>query len=128
MKDEPRVLIIEDNDALRVMLFTVLCHQPLEVDTAASAEEALEKVTTCDYALILVDMNLRENDGPVFLRRFRHEARAAVQGRLSGQQRTAFRQRQTPPEGQPFRLRHSAKSIRGSIAKTLLGACPAKRL
>jgi DNA-binding response OmpR family regulator len=70
---EARVLIIEDNDALRVMLFTVLCHQPLEVDTASSADEALEKVTTCDYALILIDMDLSENDGPIFLRRFREE-------------------------------------------------------
>jgi len=28
-KDEqPRVLIVEDNDAIRVMLFTILRHQP----------------------------------------------------------------------------------------------------
>ncbi|MEA2342950.1 MAG: hypothetical protein QOF63_1119, partial [Thermoanaerobaculia bacterium] len=30
---EARVLIIEDNDALRAMLFTILRHQPLGVDT-----------------------------------------------------------------------------------------------
>lgn len=70
---EARVLIIEDNDALRVMLFTILCHQPLNVDTAATADEALEKVMTCDYALILIDINLPDNEGPSFLRRFREE-------------------------------------------------------
>jgi DNA-binding response OmpR family regulator len=70
---EARVLIIESNDALRVMLFTILRHQPLAVDTAATADEAMEKVTTCDYALVLVDMNLPDNDGPSFLRRFREE-------------------------------------------------------
>ena len=67
---ETRVLIIEDNDALRVVLFTVLRHQPLGVDTASSTEEAMEKVRACDYALILIDMDLPEDDSEEFLRRF----------------------------------------------------------
>ena len=67
---EARVLIIEDNDALRVVLFTVLRHQPLGVDTATSVEEAMEKVQKCDYALILVDMDLPDDDSEEFLRRF----------------------------------------------------------
>jgi DNA-binding NtrC family response regulator len=67
---QPRVLIIEDNDALRVMLFTILRHQPLGVDTARSADEAIEKVLTCDYALILIDMDLPDGDGEKFLRDF----------------------------------------------------------
>jgi len=67
---EARVLIIEDNDALRVVLFTVLRHPPLGVDTATSIEEAMEKVRSCDYALILVDMDLPDGDSEEFLRRF----------------------------------------------------------
>lgn len=74
---EARVLIVEDNDALRVMLFTVLRHQPLAVDTASTADEALEKVTTCDYALILLDMDLHSEDAWRFLRDFR-EARPSA--------------------------------------------------
>ena len=77
MANEPRVLIIEDHDALRAMLFTVLRHQPLDVDTAASGDDALEKVKTCDYALILLDMNLSGGDAATFLsdfREFRPEA------------------------------------------------------
>jgi DNA-binding response OmpR family regulator len=70
---EARVLIIEDNDALRVMLFTVLRHQPLGVDTAVGAEDALEKTRRCDYALILIDMSLPENESVSFLTRFREE-------------------------------------------------------
>lgn len=72
--DDPRVLIIEDQDALRAMLFAVLRHQPLGVDTSASAAEALDKVTTCDYALILIDMNLANGEAEMFLKQFR-EAR-----------------------------------------------------
>ena len=67
---EARVLIIEDNDALRVVLFTVLRHQPLGVDTALSAEEAIQKVQTCDYALILLDMDLPDEESVRFLHRF----------------------------------------------------------
>jgi DNA-binding response OmpR family regulator len=71
MNSEPRVLIVESNDVLRVMLFTILRHQPVAVDTAASTEEALRKVTSCDYALIVVDTDM---DGATsFLARFRDE-------------------------------------------------------
>jgi len=68
---EARVLIIEANNALRVMLFTVLRHQPLAVDTAANAEDALVKVRECDYALILLDMNLPDGESEKFLQSFR---------------------------------------------------------
>ena len=74
---ETRVLIIENNDALRVVLFTVLRHQPLGVDTASTAEEAMEKVRKCDYALILLDMDLPEGDSEEFLQRF-HDFRGRL--------------------------------------------------
>ena len=55
------------------MLFTILRHQPLAVDTAMTADEALEKVTSCDYALILIDMNLAGGDAEHFIREFREQ-------------------------------------------------------
>lgn len=73
MSSEPRVLIVENNDALRVLLFTILRYQPLAVDTAASASEALEKVSSCDYALIVVDMDMPQEAGQMFLASFREE-------------------------------------------------------
>lgn len=69
--NDARVLIIEDNDALRVMLYTVLRHQPLGVDTATNGAEAMEKIRTCDYALIVIDMQLPDDDAAEFLRSFR---------------------------------------------------------
>jgi DNA-binding response OmpR family regulator len=71
MENNPRVLIIEDHDVLRAMLFTILRHQPLAVDTAVSADTAMEKVETCDYALILIDLDLENDDATSFLMRFR---------------------------------------------------------
>jgi len=70
---EARVLIVEDNDALRAMLFTILRHQPLGVDTAVGVEDALEKTRKCDYALILIDMSLADGESVTFLTRFREE-------------------------------------------------------
>jgi DNA-binding response OmpR family regulator len=74
MNSEPRVLIVESNDALRAMLFTILRYQPVGVDTAASAEEALRKVSQCDYALIVVDMDMPDDAGFRFVDEF-HEQR-----------------------------------------------------
>jgi len=68
--NEPRVLIIESNDALRVMLFTILRHQPLGVDAAATAGEALERVAKCDYALIVLDVDLPDSEAEYFLAQF----------------------------------------------------------
>jgi len=73
MESETRVLIIEDNDALRAMLFTVLRRQPLGVDTATTFAEAMEKVRSCDYALILIDMSLASGDAERFLTTFKEE-------------------------------------------------------
>jgi DNA-binding NtrC family response regulator len=70
MKSSPRVLIIENHDALRAMLFTVLRHQTLEVDTASTSAEALAHIEQCDYALILIDMALPNNDAQHFLDAF----------------------------------------------------------
>src|SRR5215210_2769277 len=73
---EPRVLIVESNDALRAMLFTILRHQPIGVDTAATADDAWQKVTTCDYALIVIDMDVPQ--AAAFLSRFRDERAEAT--------------------------------------------------
>lgn len=71
LKNQPRVLIVEDQDVLRVLLFTLLRNQPLDVDTATSADEALLKVASCDYALIVIDLDMPRLESETFLRRFR---------------------------------------------------------
>jgi DNA-binding NtrC family response regulator len=73
MKDEPRVLIIESNDALRAMLFTILRHQPVGVDTAATVDEALDRVSRCDYALIVIDFDIPDEGANQFLTQFREQ-------------------------------------------------------
>ena len=72
-QDQPRVLIVEDNDAVRVMLFTILRHQPLGVDTATTADDALARVLQCDYALIIIDTDLPNGAAERFLREFQEQ-------------------------------------------------------
>lgn len=78
MSSEPRVLIVESNDALRAMLFTILRYQPVGVDTAANATEALRKVAQCDYALIVVDVDMPHNAGVTFITEFREQRPGAT--------------------------------------------------
>lgn len=73
MSSDPRVLIVESNDVLRAMLFAILRHQPVSVDIASTTEEALQKATECDYALILVDIDMPRSGGVEFVTRFRDE-------------------------------------------------------
>jgi two-component system, NtrC family, response regulator PilR len=73
MKDDPRVLIVESNEVLRAMLFTILRHQPVAVDTAATVASALERVAQCDYALIVVDMDMPDDGGSKFVTQFREQ-------------------------------------------------------
>lgn len=73
MSSEPRVLIVESNDALRTLIFTILRHQPVSVDTAVSAEDALKKVARCDYALAIVDFDMPDQAGQIFVTRFREQ-------------------------------------------------------
>jgi DNA-binding response OmpR family regulator len=73
MNIEPRILILENNDALRVLLFTILRRQPLAVDTALRAREALEKASNCDYALIVVDADMADDEAIRFVSDFREQ-------------------------------------------------------
>lgn len=73
MSSEPRILIVESHDALRAMLFTILRHQSVEVDTAPTVDEAIEKISRCDYAVAIVNLDMPHDSGQVFARRLREE-------------------------------------------------------
>ncbi len=70
MEPQPRVLIVEPDEVLRVMLLTMLKYQQVDVDTASTAQEALDHVETCDYALILIDFDMPDGEAELFLDRF----------------------------------------------------------
>jgi signal transduction histidine kinase len=57
------ILIVDDNQDNIFSLKTLLTIHHFEVDTAASGEDALKKVLTRSYSLIILDVQMPEMDG-----------------------------------------------------------------
>jgi len=58
-----RILVVDDDDAIRVMVERVLRREKFEVDTARDGFEAIEKLTRNDYGTILLDLMMPRVDG-----------------------------------------------------------------
>ena len=54
--EEKRILVVDDDAAIRTLLFTILRRRGLAVDVAKNGEEALERLRECTYALMLLDL------------------------------------------------------------------------
>lgn len=72
MKKE-RILVVEDADTLREVLTSVLEAEGYEVDSFATAEQALEAFRTHSYACVLSDFKLPQKNGIELLRDIRLE-------------------------------------------------------
>ncbi|HVT05034.1 MAG TPA: response regulator [Thermoanaerobaculia bacterium] len=62
-KFEKRVLIVEDEDGIRSLLFTVLRRRNVDVDLARDGVDAVEKLSRCNYSLILLDLMMPRMSG-----------------------------------------------------------------
>ena len=67
MAKEKRILVIEDDDAIRALLFTVLRRRGFKVDTANNGANALERFNHCVYSLVLLDLMMPVMNGYEFL-------------------------------------------------------------
>ena len=65
----PKVLIVEDDKAIRTLLVAALRREPLDVHTAPDGHDALEQMRHHDYAVILLDLMLPRVNGFEFLER-----------------------------------------------------------
>ena len=63
MKRQMRVLVVEDEEAIRTGLIDVLVFHGYEVDSAATGPDGLEKALTGKFELILLDIMLPGMDG-----------------------------------------------------------------
>lgn len=73
--NEKRVLVVDDDDAIRALLFTVLRRRGLKVDVARNGAEALERCIHCHYSVILLDLMMPQLSGYEFLAHLEHEWR-----------------------------------------------------
>jgi DNA-binding response OmpR family regulator len=60
---EKRVLIVDDDDAIRALLFTILRHRRFAVDGARNGVEALARLRQCVYSVMLLDLMMPVKSG-----------------------------------------------------------------
>ncbi len=75
---QPKVLIVEDDQAIRTLMVAALRREPLEIHSAPDGLIALELVRANDYAVILLDLMLPRVNGFEFLERMHDEQRAGA--------------------------------------------------
>ena len=66
-KQKP-ILVVDDDDAIRMMVERVLRREQFEVEGARDGHEAIEKLTRNDYGTILLDLMMPRVDGHGVLR------------------------------------------------------------
>jgi CheY-like chemotaxis protein len=63
-----RVLVVDDDDAIRTMVERVLRRERYDVESARDGFEAIEKLARNDYATVLLDLMMPRVDGHGVLR------------------------------------------------------------
>jgi len=61
--NEKRILIVDDDEAIRTLLFTILRRRAFAVDRACNGLEALERLRRCRYSLLLLDLMMPGKNG-----------------------------------------------------------------
>ena len=62
-EQEARILIADDDQAIRQLLMTIMQRERLQYDAVADGIEAIEKLEQHDYAVILLDLMMPRLDG-----------------------------------------------------------------
>jgi DNA-binding response OmpR family regulator len=68
-----KVLIVDDDEAIRKLLAKVLSSNGIDPDTAANGEQALQCITHNDFQLILLDIMMPEMDGFQLIQKIRKQ-------------------------------------------------------
>jgi CheY-like chemotaxis protein len=60
---EKRILVVDDDDAIRALLFTILRRRGFKVDSARTGVEAMARCAHCHYAVMLLDLMMPAMSG-----------------------------------------------------------------
>src|SRR5436853_4680926 len=71
MPSTAKILVVDDERSIRELLEIVLKKQRFDVQTASSAEDALERSKTVEFDLIVSDINMGDTSGIELLRQLR---------------------------------------------------------
>ncbi len=68
MEGRKRALVVDDDEPIRTMLAKVVERQNLDVDTASDGAEAIERLESDGYSVVLLDLMMPRVDGFAVLR------------------------------------------------------------
>ena len=120
--ENKRVLIVDDDESIRLMVERVLRRENIEVDSARDGFEAIEKLACNDYSAILLDLMMPRVDGLgvlEFLERHRPELSPAVivmSANVPGATDAAREGRVARVLAKPFDLSELLDCVRSSAA------------
>ena len=61
--DDKRILVVDDDDAIRTLLFTIFRRRGFKVDSARNGSEAIQRLARCHYAVVLLDLMMPHVNG-----------------------------------------------------------------
>src|SRR5262245_18163742 len=81
---EGRLLVVDDEESLRITTAAILEKERYSVDTASSGEEAIQLLAKIDYDLVLTDLHMEIGDGLSVLNQIRSHAPLTISVVLTG--------------------------------------------
>ena len=78
-----KLLVVDDEKNLRLVVQKELSRQGHEVETASDGEDAWEAIESKDFDVLLCDINMPRLDGIGLLRRVREKCQTPPEKRLS---------------------------------------------
>lgn len=82
--DNARLLVVDDEENLRITTAAILEKEGYAVDTAASGNEAIALLTSADYDLVLTDLHMEAGEGLAVLNEIRRNAPLTISVVLTG--------------------------------------------
>ena len=79
-----RLLVVDDEENLRITTSAILEHEGYVVDTAASGDEAIALLGKSDYDLVLTDLHMEHGEGLTVLNEIRRNAPLTISVVLTG--------------------------------------------
>jgi signal transduction histidine kinase len=84
MSNEARLLVVDDEESLRITTAAIFENEGYVVDTASSGDEAIALLNDADYDLVLTDLHMEAGDGLSVLNRIRQHAPLTISVVLTG--------------------------------------------
>src|SRR5204863_8149931 len=79
-----KILVVDDDDSIRLMVERVLRREKFEVDSARDGHEAIEKLAHNEYGMVLLDLMMPRVDGHGGSQYLEHERNAPKPGGMLG--------------------------------------------